>query len=292
MKASVIGANQLISRKDFSKKDPDVVRPQRKVHMKTMSSLTTPSVLYNYCPSNHALEILKNLQIKITPPADFNDPFEVNPCIPGVTKTAPHPDLPNPSPQQLEYIEKLPRNIRATASETVAAFCTSVAKDDPLLWAHYADSHRGVAIGFNSAALEAYFSEIQKIIVKFRPLDYTRSRMILTPAVLFDDNRRIEAFVQMCFTKSDVWRYENEFRLLLSLNHFSPTIVNGHPIFLVPIPAATITEVILGVNCSEATARCLRFVLRQGHFATSVRAFHAQLNAAEYKIDLTPFPLI
>jgi hypothetical protein len=37
------------------------------------------SIVYKYCKQQHGVDILKNLELKITPPNQFNDPFEFSP---------------------------------------------------------------------------------------------------------------------------------------------------------------------------------------------------------------------
>jgi len=38
--------------------------------------MKTPSVLYKYIKADYALTVLQNLKLKVTPPSEFDDPFE------------------------------------------------------------------------------------------------------------------------------------------------------------------------------------------------------------------------
>src|SRR5713226_9051525 len=77
--------------------------------------------------------------------------------------------------------------------------CFSLAWHNPLLWSHYGDSHRGIALGFDLDA------------TKCKKVKYVEERPEL---------RTIDLAVahELLFTKYVDWKYEEEIRTFTNLN--------------------------------------------------------------------------
>lgn len=82
----------------------------------------------------------------------------------------------------------------------VSIFCSSATRTDGLLWSHYGDGHRGIAIGFNANA-DRELSNSREVLYddEFPVIDMLRD----------SEEDRIRKGV---LTKSSDWRYEKEFR--------------------------------------------------------------------------------
>ncbi len=81
-------------------------------------------------------------------------------------------------------------------------FSLSETPVDILMWSHYADSHRGICIGFYSGPKDQFFRIFQA--VQYQE-DYPTTRV-------YDDvMQRMEA---MLLTKSNHWGYEREYRII------------------------------------------------------------------------------
>lgn len=128
-----------------------------------------------------------------------------------------------------------------------------------LMWAHYADSHRGVCLkyGFPSEITQFGAASDSDYVSYFNDVVYTNQ--------LPQYNKRIS--VQEAFWyKSKEWEYENELRLL----YFHPKVKDKH----VTIPALNSVEsVYFGVQCSikdrETIINILKerkFVYKQQHY--------------------------
>ena len=75
--------------------------------------------------------------------------------------------------------------------------------DDVLMWAHYADSHRGICLQFSVAKGDDYFDQAL-------PVNYARDRPTITLPC-----RDMDAIIAPAFlTKADFWSYEREWRLI------------------------------------------------------------------------------
>lgn len=123
---------------------------------------------------------------------------------------------------------------------------------NPLMWAHYADSHRGVCLkyGFPSEITQFGAASDSDYVSYFNDVIYTNQ--------LPQYNKGIS--VQEAFWyKSKEWEYENELRLL----YFHPNVKDKH----VTIPALNSVEsVYFGVQCSPKDRETIRNILKERKF--------------------------
>lgn len=88
--------------------------------------------------------------------------------------------------------------------------------ENPLLWSHYADSHRGVAFEFNPSFREGVPFVMAKPI-KYRkrvPRAYSRKDFIEDALGLNSLPDKAQALLPLVMTKSLEWHYENEWRIV------------------------------------------------------------------------------
>lgn len=88
--------------------------------------------------------------------------------------------------------------------------CFSEKYNDPLMWSHYADCHRGLCLGYGTDRVPA--PHLQKVI-------YGGSRAIKTSIlhrafILNEFDAKAELDRQVLLRKAKGWRYENESRLI------------------------------------------------------------------------------
>lgn len=189
-----------------------------------------PQRLYKYQPfTTHALENIKNRQIWFSAPVAFNDPFD---CATVVCAADITPDewqhlaehfkqalqaQGKPVPPQLtepglvgeilrEHVANRTRMAIAqhitTHREQRGVACFAERNDDLLMWAHYADGHRGFCLEFD-------FTDDE--FRNFRKVAYRSSAPILrVPQLLLESDADLfEAFL---LTKHTTWSYEREWR--------------------------------------------------------------------------------
>ncbi|MDQ7051308.1 MAG: DUF2971 domain-containing protein [Enterobacterales bacterium] len=138
--------------------------------------------VYYFTSSKHGLDNLRRKRLKISDFTKLNDPFE------------------------LMGIEVTDRDIRATAKKyksTIARskglLCFSESKYDPVQWAHYADVHKGLCLGFDIPDS------------KLRKINYVVKRLATT--TLRNPNKLNETLT----TKFKHWSYEEEHRLIIDI---------------------------------------------------------------------------
>jgi hypothetical protein len=139
-----------------------------------------PDILYKYLPPER-IDVLENMQVRFSRPSDFNDTFDSHYLVPrseGIAASA----------------------ARYRLKNRLGLLCLTERPDNHLMWVHYAQKHTGFILGFNANA--PFFSEngrnLRKVIYQNRP------------------NVVSEADANVCFYKSDAWKYEREWRCVRS----------------------------------------------------------------------------
>jgi hypothetical protein len=174
--------------------------------------------VYHFTSAVNAISILSLQRLKVSKIGDLNDPFEF---------------------LAVDLLDKRHRNAVHSFKEDldrthgILCFCSSFT--NPLVWAHYADRHRGVALGFDIPDEKAI------------KINYTEER----PTVEFDE--RLQKIVNsekvlnhLIGTKFRDWQYENEIRM------YVPTkdkVLESGMVFERFSDELTLCEIILGARC-------------------------------------------
>ncbi len=99
---------------------------------------------------------------------------------------------------------------RIMADTTI--FCLSETPDNLLMWSHYAQNHTGAVIKFLSVP------EVDSPIILAQPVCYTTQVPQLRFADLMDFDKATRRVLDIItLTKSEVWAYEKEWRIISSL---------------------------------------------------------------------------
>jgi Protein of unknown function (DUF2971) len=156
--------------------------------------------------------------------------------------------------------------------------------DNLLMWAHYADSHKGFVIEFDS---EDAFFKFPKDLSRsdLRKVDYVERRKLKT---LLPENESIQPD-WFFFQKSQYWSYEKEWRLVRLLKNADKKIeVGGQEIHLFDLPPSCITGIVLGLNMNQQNKdeliNLLHTELRYHH----VKILQARVNYDEDRLDIEP----
>jgi hypothetical protein len=179
--------------------------------------------VYHFLPATWALDDIAKRRIKISEIDQTNDPFELW-CV----------SQPNRS------LRDELRDYRRTMTEKFGLLCFSEDWDDPLLWSHYADKHRGICLGFETD---------DRILKKVK---YVKERLPLKLPITK------ETADHLLWTKYWDWKYEREWRSWLQFDerdgdHYFYTF-ETQPNFL------RLREVIVGPLC-ETTEEQVRAAL-------------------------------
>jgi hypothetical protein len=139
--------------------------------------------VYKFLSSEFAMKDIRERRIKISEISDLNDPFELIPC-----------DLSEPGHLKaiLEMRDELTRN------RGLLRFSRAWA--NPLLWAHYADKHRGICPGFDLNAGDDIA----------RAVDYVEDRLP------WEEPPTEDFTLKLLWSKFAGWKYEDEVRAFMT----------------------------------------------------------------------------
>jgi hypothetical protein len=223
--------------------------------------MNKPDRLYHFTMAKHALDDLRNRRLKIAQFDDLNDPFElksVNLCNPVHA-------------QAFDGIEKINfEGFKATVAQHWGVLCFSEEKTDVLQWAHYADRHKGICLGFDVSGSQGKFGR-----VKYR-----------TTRFPFPEKLDVGFSWSLLSTKSKDWAYEKEWRVFLELKDCVWNEGAGRMLYFADFGTELVLkEVILGATCKTSVNEVLQAM--QG-YAETVRIARMRLSCNKFQLQEYP----
>jgi hypothetical protein len=153
-----------------------------------------------------------------------------------------------------------------------------------LMWAHYADAHRGIVLEFDSE--HPFFDQRESAddAIRFlRKVTYSSDRPSFTmydpsvePRVLLE--KLVAAFF---LTKAANWSYEREWRMIVPVTQENP---DARAIHLFALPPDSITGVIFGIRTPQSVKDDLIQIVHDGKWFSSVRFMQAVQHPTEYRL--------
>ena len=225
-------------------------------------------ILYKYVTHEVALAILKNSSIGFSQPMHFNDPFELEASY--------------PTPLHGERTE-IVTNFRILTKKRILKKyygVLSLTRDplNPLMWAHYANNHTGVVIGFDVKIDELTSLQKNIIPIQYGNVIYTSKkptseyisqpsvRRVLGETVQFNE-KDIEKQQRTFLYKPSCWAYEEEVRVVKNIKTlvdddllgfgetaeiesgtFTKIEANNRSVYCLNLPKGAIKEVYFGVR--------------------------------------------
>ena len=273
-------------------------------------------VAYKYCDAN-GVRILEDLQLKVTPPDQFNDPFEFTSRMICSSPTRAVKQLLTKAfikdsflehkragylgdfrlfkkqfrEQRAEIIESMRPQIPSAIKERQdfqlqrisvmhGLLCLSSVPSSLLMWGHYSDKHRGIVIG-----LDPSWPVFERRGKKgLRPVTYCKERVLYDTALAPGSTEEKEQSERLIFSKNDEWSYENEWRQLYTLRSLRHArFADGSLGYFLPIPPEIILSVYLGVRCLGELEKKVRSILTKPEFA-HVKIQRAVLHPSEFAL--------
>lgn len=145
-------------------------------------------------------------------------------------------------------------------------------RDNLLMWSHYADSHKGFCVGFDTKRLEAFFNQLANhdhIAVVTRKVAYVLDYPTLNFFKLDDPS----LYAEPLSIKSSDWEYEQEYRFI-RMN--KANIQFG-------LDTGIIVEVIFGCEMPDEHKREIKDVLREK--GSKVELFEARKKDKSFGLD-------
>lgn len=264
--------------------------------MNQLGHVIAPERFYKYRPFKteedieRARQIICDGELFAAPPSSFNDPFDCRPVFthgvitketmrldwmrmqknhdPALNRAQRRADArqlfadPRRDPRRRAVVARIQNDHNEYITNKTGVVSLSTISDDILMWAHYAAAHSGICIGFNG--LSTTFAPAQKVL-------YSKHRVPINPYL--DDND--VSLEKSLLTKSDHWEYEQEYRLIR---------VDGPG--KVILLRNDVTEVILGVNVSGATAATIRHWIQER--SPLIALYQARVDDVDFAIRIEP----
>lgn len=197
----------------------------------------------------HLLSDLINQEITVANPSEFNDPFD-----PLLFKFL---DFRRKKIQQESGYDIKSQN---EAYEYVKIRCfvrdkkidndrIEFAYKSNLMWAHYADSYKGICIRYRFAPIIKESQSLEKEFCCWRDVMYKEKQM-------FED--KASANTELLFaTKNESWKYENEVRLI----HFNADCETKYTQVPLSKIGGKIEAVFFGLRCPEIDKEMIKSIL-------------------------------
>ncbi|MDR6966925.1 hypothetical protein J2X31_000925 [Flavobacterium arsenatis] len=216
------------------------------------------NIYYKYLPPER-LSYLDDELLRYTQPIDLNDPFECLPKKPSekefkdvikkVSELLHKKGFPLNENAEILELEKIYNEAYQNVNNDIGILSLTKNWNNTLMWSHYTNSHKGFCIGFDPK--DEYFQN-------FLSSDLKKSKLIME--VVYSDKRveiplefgkkklEFEPFI----TKSTDWKYEEEVRVISTLN-MSDKKINSNPvdIHLFKVPHKSIKEIVAGANMDK-----------------------------------------
>ena len=179
--------------------------------------------LYYFTEARYAVDDITKRRLKVSRFFDLNDPFEL---FAGEHSSKAF------RRKMRDWAEKL--------DEQEGLLCFAESWQDPSMWSHYGDRHRGVCLGF----------DVDGRILK--PINYSAGRLAFDRwKDLNSTDPPDEVRDRLLSTKWARWWYENERRVILHLADLNDTeTVNGKKLFFTHFDdRLKLAQVIAGPRC-------------------------------------------
>lgn len=178
--------------------------------------------LYKFYPLSSALRNLEQRRLKVSLLDELNDPFEF------LNFQLPDRD-----------VRDAWHTTRSQVFRDKGIICFSDNWRSPLMWAHYADSHKGLALGFDVPREYAI------------PVVYRKERTPFRYHELSSDER-LKLIESSVATKFSHWEYESEYRMIVPIGN--PEEINGSKMYFEEFGTTLeLREVVIGARSAVAS---------------------------------------
>jgi hypothetical protein len=251
-------------------------------------------ILYRFLSCDHALNVMKDRQLKVSLIRELNDVYDCEPILLSNSGS----DLP---PNLVDWESEPTLRV---AQKRLGLLCFSKTYKSPLLWGHYADHAKGIALGFDPD----HFSLKDPITVSYkgkRPtfripppwstLEVAASQIRdhhsreerrtprIPPRVL--DDAQIAWQIRDCFSKkAKDWSYEEEVRYLVCLDDCVPREVNRKDMYFFKFDDRALCEVVIGPRCPR-NPETVEKVVTTHYPGMAVKILTAKMHRDKYKIE-------
>ncbi|MEN9896865.1 MAG: hypothetical protein RLZZ66_514 [Pseudomonadota bacterium] len=221
--------------------------------------------LYYFTNEQWALNDIALKHLKVSYIDSLNDPFEL------IGYRA------NP--------QKLKDPFKEMVSGKFGIICFSQSFESPLMWAHYADNHKGVCLKFDVPEDDCLDVIYSKSMEKFIEEKLKDRSLAFKLAVLCNCGLTFKDLVKILTTKFSEWSYEKETRILIPLND-KEELDDGlqYENFGERLQ---LKQVILGINNQINRVKLQDFLER--NYQEKVEIYNAEASPNEFKVVIVKY---
>jgi hypothetical protein len=162
--------------------------------------------------------------------------------------------------------------------DSIGIICYSESINDPVIWSHYADCHRGLSFGFEFEPTDGLFKVEYPENEMRAQLDFD----ILTSLQQTSAEEAVLKVVQNGFTKkAKSWEYEREHRHFIRLSGCE--MIGQH--YFRQIPLASLRRIVIGVN-SRITVSDIRRIKSLWKIPIECTITKARIDPRSYRIGV------
>ena len=297
--------------------------------------LVPPAPLYKFSSFADGKAILESKCLFTKSPVDFNDPFEVLPAFDEERKneailsrkrfydriglpgggdlTAEGNDHLHPVESFVDLAETYNDPYMATIYRRFRVLCFSEEASPILLWSHYADSHAGIAIGFDlnkgnfplgrvttglpisyisdrsalQLPLEFYTFQGEKMLNP-APAGYVKTSNGILIAEEEQQARYLDCLQKLLSHKCDMWSYEKERRFLYDLSLSSKDSLKdsqpdsfGRTHKAAYFSPEAVTDIVFGYRCTPEQIQSLLPIIET---LPNVRLHYVDFHPTDYEV--------
>ncbi|MGV8830026.1 MAG: DUF2971 domain-containing protein [Breznakibacter sp.] len=252
----------------------------------------------------YSQDSLKDRYFWFSKPTNFNDPFDSNmECLKAYNETTDvlcyeDDSQIGPLKNPYKYIKENTDNfgVLCFTEKTKPGSIGDKGFNNSHFWSHYANFHKGIALGFNKSLIETYYSSKIQCNADLTPVKYNTTmgnlgdkiKKILSKTPF--DAKEFETFISDILLHKDsrIWGIENESRIILggaaiaNINNFNLFVCEPFHIindsgYKIPYPEGEVLkEVTFGVKFPNNEIESAKFLINKSH--QNVEFYQAELD--------------
>lgn len=174
--------------------------------------------------------------------------------------------------------------------------CFTEHNDNYLMWSHYADDHKGFCIEYDVKKLKSDPLEITKHLF---PVLYSTDRLsddintliqdvrsmneALNKGNEYDGEYELDYLLPRFLKKNPVWKYENEWRIVYTINEMYK--INDNVLYSQNIPFPCVSGIYLGTMIEKVKAEHICEIAgRLNREGSDIKVYETVLDAEEYRL--------
>ncbi len=249
--------------------------------------------LYKYSNIEGAYASLGNLTLRFNAPNQFNDPFEFS--VGGIEEATgdqiklfyQKEGIPEDTPTENfnDFFKSEGQIILSKQADVLNACirmtCFSTNILNILMWSHYAEDHKGIAIEFDvNRILHRCMDDDMSI--GLQKVEYSSIKPKIKNLLLITDQERNKEMAKIAGTKSKDWSYEKEWRLILINADYEKAKTEGVTRDIRFYPNE-IKGIYFGGKCEKNTIESIKDICLRQHIESPM--YQIQFSSKSYEIS-------